>query len=404
MTSNPSSQADATHPLSWVRERMPLMASIELDLAHRRPLASHRIGICLHLEPKTGRLIELLVSAGAEVVATGNLGTTNDQTADYLDSLGNVTICGRRTSDPIVHAANLRAVLDSGPSLILDNGAELHDRLARLQESGEGSPASSTIVGATEETTTGANRLRAETSNARTWPVVSVNDSELKVVLENQHGVGQTVLEAVMRSTNVMMNAKRVGVIGYGWCGSGIAHYFRAMGSSTAVADTDPMRRIRAGMDGHRTGSVSDVAAWADILITATGVSDVIDSHVLAKLRDGTILANAGHDRTEIAVNVLKAQALQCTEVAADVCRYDLPDDRSVVLLADGNMVNLVVGKGDPIETVEIGLALQALCLAWLADDSNLTGSEVTSPPADVIEPLLEAVASCYFDDIPGAS
>jgi len=357
----------------------------------------------LHLEPKTGRLIELLVSAGAEIVATGNLGTTNDETADFLDGLDNVTIVGRRTTDPEVHASNLRAVLDSGPSLILDNGAELHSRLAQLRESGQESPAFTTIVAATEETTTGVVRLRGEESSIRSWPLVSINDSELKVVLENRHGVGQTVLEAVMRSTNLMMNAKRVGVIGYGWCGSGIAHYFRAMGSLTAVADADPMRRIRAGMDGHRTGAVRDVVAWAEIVITATGVSNVIDADLLGLLGEGTILANAGHDRTEIAVEALKEQALRRTEMGPDVCSYELPNGRSLILLADGNMVNLVIGRGDPIETVEIGLALQALTLAWLGNDSNRHGNEITSPPDEVLKLLLETTTQCYFDDIPAA-
>lgn len=403
MTSDPAHHADPADALRWVRERTPLMAKIESDFVETRPLVGHRIAICLHLEPKTGRLVELLVSAGAEVVATGNLGTTNDETAVFLDGLDDVTIVGRRTTDPEVHAANLQAVLDSGPTLILDNGAELHGRLAELRDLGEESAAFATVLAATEETTTGVTRLRGEVSSIRSWPLVSINDSELKVVLENRHGVGQTVLEAVMRSTNLMMNAKRVGVIGYGWCGSGIAHYFRAMGSLTAVADADPMRRIRAGMDGHRTGSVRDVIAWAEIVITATGEPNVIDSELIGTMGDGTILANAGHDRTEIAVEALKEQALHCTEMAPDVVRYELADGRSLILLADGNMVNLVVGDGDPIETVEIGLALQALTLAWLANDSNRKGTEITSPPDEVLDLLLETTTQCYFDDIPAA-
>src|SRR5882757_1081649 len=230
--------------VEWIRSRMPLLAAMREQFRAARPFEGRRIGMSLHLEPKTAVLLETLAAGGAELVATGNHGSTQDDVVAFLRSQG-MTVFGSRDDDLDQHHANVAAVLDGRPDILLDNGADLAAGVvARGTAAG--------IIGGTEETTSGGDRLRGELAGRVPFPVIVINDSLLKAIGENKHAVGQSVVESFMRITNLMIPGRRFCVIGYGWCGRGIAQYLRALGGRVAVVEVDEIKALEAALDGYR--------------------------------------------------------------------------------------------------------------------------------------------------------
>jgi adenosylhomocysteinase len=358
-----AAQAGAAR-IEWIRSRMSMLAALRVELAQTLPFAGHRIGMSLHLEPKTAVLLETLAAGGAEIVATGNHGSTQDDVVAAMREQG-MTIFGRRDDSIQQHAANIDAVLDAHPDILLDNGGDL---AAGIVARG----ASESIVGGTEETTSGGLRLRGELAGAVPFPVIVINDSMLKAIGENRHAVGQSVVESFMRITNVMVPGRHVLVVGYGWCGRGIAQSFRALGAQVAVAEIDELKAFEAALDGFRVGVLSEIVGWADVVITATGQPGVLGTDAFDSLRDGTILANSGHFPWEIDVPALRERATDARTIADAVERLDLADGRHVILLADGRMVNLAGRdpKGNSLEAMDLGFMLQVLSLERVATRS----------------------------------
>jgi adenosylhomocysteinase len=358
-----AAQAGAAR-IEWIRSRMSMLAALRGELAETRPFTRHRIGMSLHLEPKTAVLLETLAAGGAEIVATGNHGSTQDDVVAALRQQG-MTLFGRRDDSIQQHAANIDAVLDAHPDILLDNGGDL---AAGIVARG----AADSIIGGTEETTSGGLRLRGELAGALPFPVIVINDSMLKAIGENRHAVGQSVVESFMRITNVMVPGRHVLVAGYGWCGRGIAQSFRALGAQVAVAEIDELKAFEAALDGFRVGALGELASWADVVITATGQPGVLGADVFDSLRDGAILANSGHFPWEIDVRSLREQATRTRTIADAVERIDLADGRHVILLADGRMVNLAGRdpKGNSLEAMDLGFMLQVLSLERVATSS----------------------------------
>jgi adenosylhomocysteinase len=358
-----AAQAGAAR-IEWIRSRMSMLAALRGELAETRPFTGHRIGMSLHLEPKTAVLLETLAAGGAEIVATGNHGSTQDDVVAALRQQG-MTLFGRRDDSIQQHAANIDAVLDAHPDILLDNGGDL---AAGIVARG----AADSIIGGTEETTSGGLRLRGELAGALPFPVIVINDSMLKAIGENRHAVGQSVVESFMRITNVMVPGRHVLVAGYGWCGRGIAQSFRALGAQVAVAEIDELKAFEAALDGFRVGALGELASWADVVITATGQPGVLGADVFDSLRDGAILANSGHFPWEIDVRSLREQATRTRTIADAVERIDLADGRHVILLADGRMVNLAGRdpKGNSLEAMDLGFMLQVLSLERVATSS----------------------------------
>ncbi len=254
---------------------------------------------------------------------------------------------------------NKREVLASAPQLLLDNGAELYSLLD--------STSSDAPCGGTEETTTGGERLRAALNLE--IPVIVINDSPLKAIVENQHGVGQSAMESFLRITNLMPQGKRFLVIGYGWCGRGIAHYARGLGASVVVAEVDEIKALEAAMDGFAVVELPTAAQDVSVVITATGRPNVFTAEAIDRLADGAILANAGHFDREIDVDYLRAIAVQREDLDAGIESYSFEDGRRIVLLTGGRMFNLGgrAPKGNSIESMDLGFSLQALCLERIA-------------------------------------
>ena len=362
--------------VEWIRSRMPLLARARAEFAERLPFAGHRIGMSLHLEPKTAVLLETLAAGGAEVVATGNHGSTQDDIVAFLRGQG-MTVFGSRDDDLDQHHRNVASVAEAKPTILLDNGADLA-ALAAADPTG--------IIGGTEETTSGGLRLRGELAGRIPFPMIVINDSLLKAIGENKHAVGQSVVESFMRITNLMVNSKRFVIFGYGWCGRGVAQYLRALGGKVAVVEVDEIKAFEAAMDGFRVDTADGLAEWGQVFITATGHPGVLTAPFFEKVADGAVLANCGHFPWEIDVPALRAYAIGSTVLDDAIERLDLPGGRHVILIADGRMFNLAgrEPKGNSLESMDLGFLLQSLSLERVATAADTLTLGAQPVPEDI--------------------
>jgi adenosylhomocysteinase len=350
--------------IEWVIAHCRLLAQIGDELERTRPFAGLAIGTGIHLEPKTVALLLTLQRGGAEVVATGNLATTQQEAIDYLAARG-IRVVGGPTNDPAEHDAYLWEVVRSRPQLLLDNGGDLFVRW--LEERHDG------LLGGTEETTSGRMRLEPLREQLGV-PVLVINDSPIKQFAENRHAVGQSVLESFMRLTNLSTNGKRVTVFGYGACGKGVAANFRNAYAVVSVVDANPVARLEAMLDGFLVPERDEALREADVVITVTGAPGVITAADEPLLKDGAILANAGHFPWEI----------------------EGIETGRVTLLAEGNMVNLSGPRplGNSIESMDLGFALQVRCLEAVArGEVGAESCVVPVPPR-----IDEAVATAFVE------
>ena len=358
----------------WAASRMRLLSGIAEQFVASKPFDDLTIGVSLHLEPKTVALIRALQSGGASVVATGNLGTTQADIVAALNSSGVIAL-GTREDDAATHLGHVDEVVGHGPDILLDNDADLI--AAALDKGVE-------VRGATEETTSGQFRLRDEL--AVPYPVIVINDSPLKEIVENKHAVGQSVMESFLRITNLMVQGKRFVVAGYGWCGRGIAHYARSLGADVTVVEVDEIKALEAAVDGFRVEPMEAAAQRGMVFITATGARGVVSVPIIELMPEGAILANAGHFDFEIDVPGLTEAASKVEDMGDAIERYTLAGGKSVVLLAGGRMVNLagVAPKGNSIESMDLGFALQALSLERIATAAETLSGGPQPVPDDI--------------------
>ncbi len=340
----------------WALKHMPLTAAAVAEAASL--LAGRRLAMCLHVEPKTAALVTLLARAGVEVSLTGSPGTTHDDVAAALRELG-VRVHTRRADDETGHTRNVALVLECEPDLTLDNGADLTLSLLR-----SGPP--SGWLGGTEETTTGGVRLREERV---AHPIVVINDSRLKLLVENEFGVGQSVVQGFLNATNLMVPGMRAAVLGYGPCGKGVADTLSRLGARVAVCEPDPMRALQAILDGHRVASSTEVLADAQAVFTATGAPGVVGAAELAALPDGALIAGVGHFAWEIDAAALRAATVRTVEYGEPGRRtgHVLAGGREIVVLDRGRMLNLTAANGNSIQAMDLGLTLQVRSLAAVA-------------------------------------
>ncbi|MFJ4467261.1 adenosylhomocysteinase [Streptomyces sp. NPDC089424] len=367
----------------WAASHMPLLMATMRKQAS--VFAGRRIGICLHIEPKTAVLVSCLAQAGADVVLTGSPGTTQEDTADALRDAG-VTVVGHRSDTLDQHRENILQVIDAQPDLILDNGADLIEAVI----SRGGLPS---LIGATEETTTGGLRIRSW-NTAPPFPIIVINDSRLKLLVENEFGVGQSVVQGFMNATNLMLPGAHATVVGYGPCGRGVADTLAGLGARVSVADTDPYRALEAVMAGHRVGDLLDLLPQTQLLFLATGHPNVIGPAEIENLRDGTIVAGVGHMPWELDTQALREQTTSMHRSGAsgqERAIHRLRDGREITILADTKMINLTAAKGNPIQAMDLGLTLQARSLAALAGDDHPSLVNGTQP---VPEPIDRQIAA----------
>ncbi len=349
---DPALAAEGGRKHAWTGANMPLLTALRDEFAATRPLAGRRIGMCLHVEPKTGVLVEVLVAGGAEVVITGSPATTDDATAAYLAHNPGVRIFARKADTLDDHYRHIGRIVESDPDLLLDNGADLISSVVARQEH--------RVVAATEETTTGANRLREELPARVPFPVIVINDSPLKMLIENVYGVGPTVVEGFMRVTNCLVASNVFAVVGYGSCGRGIARTLRAMGAGVIVVEKSATRALEAAFDGMRVLPLEPALREASVVITVTGRPDIITTAEHEFLRDGAMLANAGHFGLEIDVPALASASTSVAQMSPLIDEYTLGDGRRVRVLGRGEMLNLTGATGNQIQVMDLGFALQA--------------------------------------------
>ncbi len=367
---------------------MALLGSIGQEFAETRPFDDLSIGVSLHLEAKTAVLLETLKRGGATVIAAGNYGTSQDDVVAYLKSRG-IDARGSRFDDLETHRAVVRSVIEERPDLLLDNGADL---VSLALETGV------EVIGGTEETTSGHMRLESEFGDRVSFPMIVINDSPLKAIAENQHAVGQSVYESFCRLTNLMPQGKRFLVVGYGWCGRGVAHYARANGAHVSVAEVDEIKMMEAVLDGYQVGAVRELIPDADVVITVTGIENVVDSEALAAAPSGVLLANAGHFPFEIDVPHIKASAEDRFELGEAITRYLFADGRFFDLVTDGRMMNLAgpLPKGNTIESMDLGFAIQARSLERVARRHT----DLPRGPQPVPEDINRSLARAFVDAV----
>ena len=353
--------------MDWVREQMPILRGIKQEFARSRPFAGMRIGICLHVEAKTGIWLDALLSGGAEIAITGSPGTTQDEVAAALVQEYRVQVFARKSETFTRHLEYASRVLATGPDLVVDNGADLH--VLALTDP-EFSRVKSRIIGATEETTTGGFRLREELAE-HLFPTIVINDSRAKRIIENRYGVGQSVVDGIMRCSNLLLGGKRVTIIGYGFCGQGIARALRGLGTHVTVVDIDPLTRLEAHTEGYDTADLHEALPASDFVITVTGRPGALQRDHLALLKDGAVICNAGMFETEIDLAGLRELSVETHTIMPEIRQFKLDNGKTVYLLSEGNSVNLAAGDGNPIEIMDLGLALQSLSLACLAQDGQ---------------------------------
>ena len=349
--------------VDWARHNMPVLQALKKRLSVDQPFKGHRIGICLHVEAKSAVWVEALMAGGAEVSFTGCPGSTQDDTAAYMVKEMGVEVFSWRSENFREHMENAERVLDTNPDIIADNIADLHflldseDKYAGLKKS---------ILGATEETTTGATRLREELSPFD-FPTIIINDTMAKRIVENRYGVGISVVDGMMRTTNIMLGGKNVAVIGYGFCGQGVAQRLRGLGAHVTVVDVAPLAQLEAHLEGFRTAKLEDALPGADIIVTVTGIHHAITSEHFDLMKDGVMLCNAGANEFEMDLEFLYEAAETTLAIRPDIEQLNLPSGKKYFLLARGNSINLAGGDGNPIEVMDLGLALQTLSLEHIA-------------------------------------
>jgi adenosylhomocysteinase len=347
--------------IEWAARHMPLLGTLRREFKAEQPFHGRRVAMSIHLEAKTACLAILLRDGGARVAVTGsNPLSTQDDVAQALAGEDGITVYARHGVSEAEYTDHLRRALAERPDLVLDDGGDL---VHVLHEEG-----TSGVLGGCEETTTGVARLRKRARRGDlALAMFAVNDARMKCLFDNRHGTGQSVWDAILRSTNLLVAGKTVVVAGYGWCGRGIALRARGLGARVTVTEVDPVKAAEARMDGFAVTPMRCAIEDADVVITATGCIDVVSEADLAHAKDGVLLANAGHFNVEINLDDLRRLTRSSRTVRPGIDEHTLGDGRRIHLLGEGRLVNLVLGDGHPVEIMDISFALQALTLRHIA-------------------------------------
>ena len=351
--------------IGWAETRMPVMAQLREMYSETRPFEGWRIGGSMHVTKETAVLLKTLVAAGAEVVWSGcNPLSTQDDVAAALVREGIPVFAWHDMSRDDYYWA-LGQVLASEPMLLVDDGADLIVRTC-------GTDRAEGVVGATEETTTGIHRLEAMArEGGLDFPVIAVNNAETKWDFDNVYGTGQSSLDGILRSTNVLLAGKNFVVAGYGHCGRGVAMRARGMGARVIVTEVDPIRALKAVMDGFQVMPMADAARVGEIFITATGMRDVITREHFLSMRDGAVVCNTGHYDVELNITDLEDASVGQREIRENTVEYSLPDGRRIYLLAQGRLVNLAAAEGHPSEVMDMSFANQFMALLHLTREGK---------------------------------
>ncbi|MGI6569507.1 MAG: adenosylhomocysteinase [Caldicoprobacterales bacterium] len=366
--------------INWVRQYMPLLNALEKEFLEQQPFAGRRIAVSVHLEAKTAYLSLVLAAGGAEVAVTGsNPLSTQDAVAAALAEEGLKVYAWHGAAEE-EYKTHLNQTLDFGPHIIIDDGGDLVNLLHT-----ERTDLLAGVAGGCEETTTGVLRLRAREKEGKlAFPMVSVNDAFCKYLFDNRYGTGQSVWDGIMRTTNLIVAGKNVVVAGYGWCGKGVAMKAKGLGANVIVTEVDPVKAIEAVMDGFRVMTMDEAAPIGDIFITVTGCIKVIRKEHFRKMKNGVLLANAGHFDVELWLPDLEELCTEKRPMRQNIMGYVMDDGRILNLLAEGRLVNLASGDGHPAEIMDMSFALQALCARYVLENQGRLEKRVYAVPEEI--------------------
>ena len=366
--------------IQWVRDFMPALSGIEARFEQEKPFAGLRVTVSVHLEAKTANLGLVLAKGGAEVRLTGsNPLSTQDDVAAGLASLG-VETFGVHGATAEEYEDHLVQALSHKPHLIVDDGGDLVHLLG-----GKRADLAENLIGGCEETTTGILRLRArEREGILPCPMKAVNAAKAKHYYDNKYGTGQSVWDAIMHTTNLIVAGKTVVVAGYGWCGKGVAMRAKGMGADVVVCEVDPFKALDATMQGFRVMKMDEAARIGDVFVTVTGCKDVITPAHFAVMKNNALLTNAGHFDCEVDVAGLAKMAVKRELRRDNIEGFTLPDDRVLNVIGEGRLVNLAAGNGHPAEIMDMSFAVQALALEWLAKHRDGLEKKVYNVPDEI--------------------
>ncbi len=369
--------------IAWAEQEMPVLRLIRERFAKEQPLKGVRISACLHITSETAALARTLQAGGADIVlCASNPLSTQDEVAAALVAYDEIPVFAIKGEDNATYYQHLHAALDHHPHMTMDDGCDLVSVLhkERPQQVGE-------VRVGTEETTTGVIRLRAMAKEgALKYPVLAVNDSMTKHYFDNRYGTGQSTIDGLLRATNILLAGRTVVVSGYGWCGRGVAARARGMGAHVIVTEVDPLRALEALMDGYQVMPLIEAARRGDVFITVTGDKNVIDEPHLRVMKDGAILANAGHFNAEINIPALRAlsNGQPPVQVRPFVEQYTLKDGRRINLLGDGRLINLAAAEGHPAAVMDMSFANQALGAEYMLKHGATLKPDVYTIPVEI--------------------
>jgi len=365
--------------IEWAEAQMPVLRLIRERFAREKPLTGQRIAACLHVTTETANLVRTLKEGGAEVtVCASNPLSTQDETAAALVQEYGIPTYAIKGEDEGTYYRHIHATLDTRPTITMDDGCDLVSAIHK-----ERTELIDGIIGGTEETTTGVIRLRAmQRDGVLRFPIIAVNEADTKHLFDNRYGTGQSTMDAIMRSTNYLLAGRNLVVVGYGWCGRGVASRARGLGANVIVTEINPTRAIEAVMDGYRVMTLEEAAPIADVVVTVTGNYHVVDQKHIARFKDGAIIANSGHFNDEINIDALGTDV---RTVRPFVQEYRLDGGaRRVYLLAEGRLVNLSAAEGHPAAVMDMSFADQSLSVEYMVQHHAELEPKVYDVPVDI--------------------
>ncbi|MFN2527087.1 MAG: adenosylhomocysteinase [Candidatus Baltobacteraceae bacterium] len=368
--------------IAWAGAYMPVLAQIKERFAKTKPLAGVRIGACLHVTTETANLMLALQAGGAEIaLCASNPLSTQDDVAAALNEF-DIPTYAIKGENHETYYSHIEAVVATKPHMSMDDGCDLvntiyskHNHLLK------------DMIGGCEETTTGVIRLKAmQKDGVLPYPVIAVNEALTKHMFDNRYGTGQSTLDGIIRATNVLLAGRNVVVVGYGWCGRGVASRASGMGAHVIVTEIDPRKAIEATMDGYKVMTMDEAAKIGDIFVTVTGNYHVIAGQHFEKMKDGAIVCNSGHFNDELDLDALEKMAVGKIEPRAFVEQFELKDGRKVCILGQGRLINLAAGEGHPAAVMDMSFANQGMAAAYLAQNYKKLEKKVYDVPLEIDE------------------
>ena len=367
--------------VDWADRDMPVLREIRGRFEQEQPFRGLRISACLHVTPETANLMRAIKAGGAEVVlCASNPLSTQDPVAAALVGAYGISVYAINGEDDDTYYRHIMAAVDHRPQLTMDDGADLigviHSTRRELLNS---------LIAGTETTTTGVLRLRAmEAEGVLSVPSIAVNEAQSKHLFDNRYGTGQSAIDGILRATNVLLAGSTFVVIGYGWCGRGVAERARGMGAHVIVLEVDPLRALQAAMDGFRVMTAEQAAPLGDIFCTATGGKQVLRGEHFEQMKDGALIANAGHFNVEIDLPALREHATSTSKPRPFVEEFVLQNGRRLNLLADGRLINLVAAEGHPAAVMDMSFAIQALSVEYAVKQAGTLENRVYVVPPEI--------------------